>query len=215
MSDQNLDYLHPQLRPLAVRVDSLTPDPRNARRRDQRAIDALKASIRSKGFRSAIVVQKTDDGELIIRAGNGRHQAMVELGYEYIPALVFEEGDEDAIAFAIADNRTAELAEWDFEVLSEHLSYLENNSDLSALGWTDEERESLTLFTLDGLEDAPVKTTSSDAVDPDDIDDYEPEQDTFLIKIEKVPPGAKDEVVALLNAALMEGGYSALKARAY
>jgi len=80
-------------------------------------MDALKASIATGGFRSTIVVQKTKLGELVIRAGNGRHQAMKELGYEYIPALVYEEDDKEAIAYAIADNRTAELAEWDFEQL--------------------------------------------------------------------------------------------------
>jgi ParB-like chromosome segregation protein Spo0J len=135
MSD--LSYLHPQLRPLAVPVSDLTPDPRNARKRDERALEALKESIKSKGFRSTIIVQKNEDGELIIRAGNGRHQAMTELGHSHIPALVFEEGDEDAIAFAIADNRTAELAEWDFDVLSEHLTALEG--ELEGVGFTADE----------------------------------------------------------------------------
>jgi len=121
MTDQ-LSYMHPQLRPLAVPVDSLTPDPKNARKRDRRAVEAIKASIESRGFRSIIVVQKNAAGDLIIRAGNGRYQAAVELGLPMIPALVFEEGDSEAVAYAIADNRTAELAEWDWDNLSAALS---------------------------------------------------------------------------------------------
>ena len=144
MTDADLSYLHPQLQPLAVPVASLIPDPANARKRDSRAIEALKSSIESRGFRSIIIVQKNEAGELIIRAGNGRHQAMTELGYSHIPALVFEEGDDEAVAFAIADNRTAELAEWDFEELSKHLSTLGDiGVDMNDLGWKDYEVENL------------------------------------------------------------------------
>lgn len=148
MSD--LSYMHPQLRPLAVPVADLVPDPRNARRRDERALSALKASIESNGFRSVIIVQKDASGQHIIRAGNGRHQAVTELGYSHIPALVFEEGDDAAVEFAIADNRTAELAEWDFEVLGKHLEELgkADEFDIEKLGFTDNEIGLLTTENL-------------------------------------------------------------------
>lgn len=214
MTTPNLDYLHPQLRPLAVPVADLTPDPNNARRRDKRAIEALKKSIKQGGFRSTIIVQQNAEGELIIRAGNGRCQAMRELGYEYIPALIYQEGDEEAIAHAIADNRTAELAEWDFKALNENLALLEDSFSLDDLGWTEDERGELNIFTLDGQEDFPETATSSEEIDPDDVEDYEPTKDFYLVKIEKVPPDDKAEVVAVINKALADAGYG-LEAKAY
>lgn len=142
---EELDYIVPQLRDFAVPVSELTPDPKNARRHDRRNLDSIIASIKASKFRSLIVVQRKGD-ELIVRAGNGRVEAMKELGHEFIPALVFDEGDDEAVQFAIADNRTAELAEWDFEALGENLAYLKDDVgvDMSTLGFTETELEMLT-----------------------------------------------------------------------
>ena len=158
MPTPDLDYLHPQLRPLAVAVADLTPDPKNARKRDERALRELKASIQSAGFRSVIIAQKDASGALIIRAGNGRHQAMTELGYDYIPALVFEEDDVDAVAFAIADNRTAELAEWDFDILAEHLTAFDDAGTLDGLGFSSDEVS--TLLANNEWEDYDLETAT-------------------------------------------------------
>lgn len=201
MTETNLDYLHPQLRPLAVKVADLTPDPRNARKRDRRALDALKASIESKGFRSTIIVQKNEAGELIIRAGNGRHQAMTELGYEYIPALIFEEGDEDAIAFAIADNRTAELAEWDFEALGEHLGALDD-ADLPGVGFSKDEVDTLLAnndwggFDFDEEDDAP----RPDPAEAGENNGPKHEQETPKIVIKVVDVTARVELLKAVKA---------------
>jgi DNA modification methylase len=55
---------------------------------------------------------------MIVRAGNGTVQAAKALGWSEIAAVVIDDDNATASQFAIADNRTAELAEWDPDVLS-------------------------------------------------------------------------------------------------
>lgn len=128
----------PELVPMAVSIAQLTPDPRNARLHDDRNIKSVMASYRDHGQRKPIVVQlKSDDGTpLVIRAGNGQTEAAKRLGWTHIAAIVIDEPDAKAIAFALRDNRTAELAEWNLEVLGESMRTLEADGvNLSDVGW--------------------------------------------------------------------------------
>ncbi len=109
------------LRGLAIDIDELHADPANARRHDVKNIAAIKASLAKFGQRSPVVVQRQG---MTVRAGNGRLEAARELGWTHIAALVIDEDDVTATAFAIADNRTAELAEWDTEALGDLLGGL-------------------------------------------------------------------------------------------
>jgi hypothetical protein len=113
--------IHPQLLQLAVPVGELTPDPRNARLHGERNLEEVARSYAQHGQRKAIVVQRVaDDGTpMVVRAGNGQLEAAKRLGWTHIAALVVDERDHEAIAFAIRDNRTAELAEWDWRVVAE------------------------------------------------------------------------------------------------
>ena len=103
------------LRRLSVPIADLTPDPANARKHGQRNLDAIKASLAAFGQRKPLVVQRQG---MIVRAGNGTMQAAKALGWEHIAAVVIDEDSAQAVQFAIADNRTAELAEWDDETLA-------------------------------------------------------------------------------------------------
>jgi len=103
------------LRPLAVSIDSLHHDAANARRHGERNLDAIRASLAQFGQRKPIVVQR--DG-MIVRAGNGTLEAARALGWTEIAAVIIVEDGTTAAQFAIADNRTAELAEWDNETLA-------------------------------------------------------------------------------------------------
>jgi ParB-like chromosome segregation protein Spo0J len=100
---------------LAVPIADLHPDPSNARRHGQRNQDAIKASLAAFGQRKPLVVQREG---MIVRAGNGTLTAAKALGWEQIAAVVIDEDSAQAVQFAIADNRTAELAEWDDETLA-------------------------------------------------------------------------------------------------
>lgn len=140
-----MNHIIEPLRGFAVATDSLTFDPKNARKHSDRNLEAIMESLRRFGQRMPIVVQKQG---MIVRAGNGRLTAARKLGWKHIAAIVVDEKDADAAAFALADNRTAELAEWDWQVLAEVLDDLKIESpdfDPVALGWNEAELEGLDL----------------------------------------------------------------------
>ena len=134
---------------LAVAVADVTLDPRNARKHDRRNIDAIKASLTKFGFRQPIIVQAQG---MVVRAGNGRIEATKELGWTHVPALIVDESEADAVAYAIADNRTAELAEWDWENLGAAL----RDEDIDWAGLSLFEEAELSLLTQAEWQAPPV-----------------------------------------------------------
>lgn len=134
--------IDPQLAHLAVALADLAPDPRNARLHNERNIAAVADSYQAHGQRKPIVVQKVaDDGTpMVVRAGNGQVAAAKKLGWTHVAAIVIDERDRDAIAFALRDNRTADLAEWDYEVIATELARADHEgADFTEYGWTTEE----------------------------------------------------------------------------
>ena len=102
------------LRPLLVPLESLTLDPQNARRHPRRNIEAIKASLERFGQRKPVV-----HALRTLVAGNGTVLAARELGWREIAAV--DAGDltlEECSAYALADNQTGDLAEWDPDALS-------------------------------------------------------------------------------------------------
>ena len=116
-----VQHIAEALRALAVPIGSVNPDAANARRHPERNLDAIVASLSRFGQRAPIVVQKQG---MIVRAGNGRLEAAKKLGWTHIAAVIVDESSVDATAFAIADNRTSDLAEWDDETLASLLDTL-------------------------------------------------------------------------------------------
>lgn len=116
-----------------VPIDKLTPDPQNARKHSKKNLDAIASSLKEFGQRRPLVVTK----DYVVAAGNGTLEAAKHLGWTEIAVSVAPFDDPDRVkAYAIADNRTAELAEWDNEVLLEQLGDLELNGwSLEALGF--------------------------------------------------------------------------------
>jgi len=110
----DLSYINPGLRSLAVPLAELVPDPANARTHDEANLAAIRGSLRKFGQRAPLVVQQQG---MIVRAGNGRLEAARQLGWTHVAAIIVDEDDIDAVTFAIADNRTAELAAWDTTAL--------------------------------------------------------------------------------------------------
>jgi site-specific DNA-methyltransferase (adenine-specific) len=110
-----------------LRIAGLTPDPQNARQHDDKNLKAIMGSLKEFGQRKPIVI--TEAG--VIVAGNGTVEAAKRLGWTQIDVVkVPRDWTADKIkAFAIADNRTAELANWNQEVLTAQLLELE------AEGW--------------------------------------------------------------------------------
>lgn len=118
---------------IIVPIESLLLDPRNARRHSSHNLGAIANSLTRFGQRKPIVVQ----GEMVL-AGNGTLEAAQSLGWKEIAIVrVPDTWDEQtAKAYALADNRTAELAEWDETVLAEQLLELEDQGwNMQPLGF--------------------------------------------------------------------------------
>jgi hypothetical protein len=84
-------------------------------------------SLAEFGQDQPLVVQKQG---MMVRKGNGRLKAALQLGWEWIAAFVVDENDVRAVARAIADNRTAELATWDEEKLAALLKSIREAEDI-------------------------------------------------------------------------------------
>jgi len=114
------------MRPERRALDSLTPDVRNARRHGPKNLEAIRASLERFGQVRPIVIDRA--GRVL--AGNGTIEAARALGWHEVDTITFEGTAEAAQAFAIADNRTAELAEWHVETLAEILAEIESPIDV-------------------------------------------------------------------------------------
>ena len=101
----------------SVSIDSISQDPANARRHGIKNLAAIKSSLRHFGQQKPIVV----DAHQVVRAGNGTLAAAKELGWEKIDIVRTDLMGSEATAFAIADNRSGELAEWDQDILGDEL----------------------------------------------------------------------------------------------
>lgn len=119
-----------ELRP----IEQVIPYDRNPRHNDS-AVDAVVRSITDFGFRQPIVV----DSNGVIVVGHTRLKAAQKLGLTEVPVHVA--GDlsaEQAKAYRIADNQTANLATWDLDLLKTELINLKAlDIDLNSLGFTD------------------------------------------------------------------------------
>ena len=148
-----------QLSSLLVDVSELNIDPANARLHSRQNLDAIKASLNKLGQHIPIVVQKEG---MIVRIGNARLTAAKELGWTHIASVIIDENNVDAVARAIADNRTGEMSHWDYDVLEETIKALDSEgwgSDL-AIFWTETE--------LQGFGIHQDANTEIDLTDPDD-----------------------------------------------
>jgi hypothetical protein len=128
------------------KIADLSQDPANVRKHPERNLDAIIASLRRFGQQHPIVI----DINNTVRAGNGRLQAAIALGWDEIDCVVTDLKGSEAIAYAIADNRTAELAEWDDDMLAAQLHGLLTDDEalLKAAGFDEDELAAM----LDELE---------------------------------------------------------------
>jgi ParB-like chromosome segregation protein Spo0J len=146
-----------------VKVADLSNDPANARKHGEKNIATIVASLRRFGMQKPIVV----DSSGVVRAGNGTLEAARQLGWDTIEIQRTELTSSDAIAYAIADNRTSELAEWDDGILAAQLQGLltEDEELLDAAGFDEDE---LAKLLDEGMDDSP----------PDDFGEVDEDIDT-------------------------------------
>jgi ParB-like chromosome segregation protein Spo0J len=113
-------------------IQSIRPYENNPRLNDD-AVEAVAASLKEFGFRQPIVV----DSDGVIVCGHTRYKAALKLGLDKVPVHAAKDLSPEQIrAYRIADNKTADLAEWNYDILPIELSKLQNAGfDLNALGF--------------------------------------------------------------------------------
>jgi DNA modification methylase len=117
-------------------IDNVKPYERNPRLNDP-AVEAVARSLKEFGFRQPIVV----DAEHVIVVGHTRWKAAKQMGLAKIPVHVATDLSAEQIkAYRIADNQTATLAEWDYNLLPLELADLQSmNYELGLLGFAEDE----------------------------------------------------------------------------
>lgn len=112
------------------KLDELREYENNPRNNDN-AVAAVAASIKEFGFKVPIVI----DAAGVIIAGHTRAKAAARLGLQIVPCIIADDLTEEQIrAFRLADNKTGELAGWDFEKLEAELAQL-SEMDMSEFGF--------------------------------------------------------------------------------
>lgn len=119
-------------------IDDVVPHPKNVRVHSEANIQAIARSIEQFGQRTPIVLGKgKHEGKACILKGCGTWMAMKRRGDKAIQIVqVNHLSDEEEIAYAIADNKTSDMSEFDFESLADVLRYLNDEGvDLAATGF--------------------------------------------------------------------------------
>src|SRR3954452_15810639 len=114
-------------------IDDLVPHQGNARTHSRRQIAQIADSIKRFGFLNPVLI----DGSNQIIAGHGRIAAAKKLGLTSVPTLRIEHlSDDERRAYVLADNRLAEKAGWDRELLAIELQHLvEIEFDTTIIGF--------------------------------------------------------------------------------
>ena len=165
-------------------------DPANVRKHDEKNIGAIKSSLLRFGQQKPIVV----DAKGIVRAGNGTLAALKALGWKEVRIVRSTLEGSEATAYAIADNRTAELADWDDDALSQTLAALQIEDEDLALATGFDEKD------IDALL-APAEIEEDDVPEPP-VDPITKPGDVWLLGSHRVMCGdstSVDDVTRLMR----------------
>lgn len=115
-----------------INISEIKPYKNNPRKNDQ-AVKVVKRSIKEFGFRNPMLLDKKNE----IIAGHTRLKAAIELGYKKVPYITIDDLTPAQIkAFRIMDNKSSENAEWDFDLLKEEFTELDDvEFDLELTGF--------------------------------------------------------------------------------
>ena len=129
-----------------VSIDAIKEYEKNARINDK-AVDKVKESIKEFGFQSPIILDKNNT----IIAGHTRLKAAKELGYKKVPCIIAKNlTPEQVKAYRLADNKTSELAEWDFDFLQLELQeLLADGFDIDSIGFSSAELDAIVSGAID------------------------------------------------------------------
>jgi hypothetical protein len=124
-----------------VELSSLVPDPDNARKHPDRNLKVIKDSLNKFGQQHPLIVSSDN----VIIAGNGRYEAMRQMGWTHCDIVRTGLSGADARAFSIADNRASDTAAWDDALLVEQLQAIAAGGQdmLTAAGYEHDELRAL------------------------------------------------------------------------
>lgn len=106
-----------------IGIDQLKPYKRNARKHGKKDVDNIATSIEKYGMNDAIGIW---GGENVIVEGHGRYLACKQLGMDTVPVVRLDHmTDEQRREYAIAHNATAELSEWDADIIPGEIADLD------------------------------------------------------------------------------------------
>lgn len=135
----------------------LIPYENNPRNNDE-AVEPVANSISEFGFKVPIVA--TSDGEII--NGHTRWKAAKKLKLKTVPVIIADDLTEEQVkAFRLADNKVAEIAQWDIELLLSEIESVDN-LDMTLFGFTDSD------YTLDDFEDEELDTEDAEQINEQD-----------------------------------------------
>ena len=176
-------------------LDDLHLDQKNARMHNEESLQAIKMSLERFGQQKPIVVDKNNK----IVSGNGTVMAARALGWSGIDAIVTDLTGDEAVAFAISDNRTSEMSMWDGAELSAQLEYLsfDYGTFFHGLGFNDQMLEEL--GALGQVAESPLIEPMAQSKTPEEYNTSTIRQILFLLEEELyVRVTTKmDEVMAL------------------
>lgn len=138
-------------------MEKVKPYWRNPRRNDA-AVDAVKASIKRYGFNSPIVV----DADFVVVAGHTRLRAARQLEMTEVPVVVVDLPPQKAKAYRIADNAAGSIASWNHESLVKELEEMANVGVMQVFF---KEGELAGLMTAESFDDAMDDVTVEDEQD--------------------------------------------------
>lgn len=140
-------------------VDELIPYVNNPRH-NENAVDAVASSIKHFGFKQPIVIDNKNE----IVAGHTRLLASKKLGLKEVPVIIADDlNDTEIKAFRLADNKVAELADWDWSLLDsefEELKESELDFDMEEFGFID--NDVLDMSYIDELDENGLSMTKGE-----------------------------------------------------
>lgn len=139
-------------------IDELVPYENNARINDK-AVDIVANSIKEFGFKNPCIINKDN----VIVAGHTRVLACKKLGIDKVPCIVADDLTEEQIkAFRIADNSSAQIAEWDIDKLMKELDTIDY--DMEQFGLAEQ------LAEIEKTIEQEKQAEEDDYVEPDDLE---------------------------------------------
>lgn len=175
-------------------IAGLIPYARNSRTHSEEQIAAVAASIREYGFTNPVLIR--EDGGII--AGHGRVLAALSMGLDAIPCIRLSHLTEaQARAYVIADNKLAELAGWDEEILALELKELgEMDFDLSLTGFGEDEISEL----LAEMDATPEGATDADSLPAAPVIPVSRAGDVWLLGRHRLVCGSSTDAATVAKA---------------